>query len=355
MFQPSKTTVAMLEDIERRIDPEVEQDFCKQWRGFLKNEFAGDIFCPRRTRLTQPSFVYPRVHVNDALADYDLMLQSELSALSYCLSNASRTAGVWLGGYGTGVLSSILGAEIYVVPRELNTLPTTRAVGSDDRIREIVEHGVPSLERGLGKRIFECGEIFAEVFAKYPKISACVNVFHPDLQGPLDIAELLWGENMFYAMYDDPDLVHALLSVITETFTAVMNRWQTIFPLHPEINCYKFYHYLGGILLRCDSAMNLSPELYREFAMPYDTRLYERFGGGAMHFCGRGDHYIEVLSEVPGLTGVNLAQPEYNDMETIYRHTVDKGIKILTLDRSRALQDRNREGGYRHCLSTWYA
>jgi hypothetical protein len=27
MFQPSKTTIAMLEDIERRIDPEVEEDF----------------------------------------------------------------------------------------------------------------------------------------------------------------------------------------------------------------------------------------------------------------------------------------------------------------------------------------
>jgi hypothetical protein len=100
--------------------------------------------------------------------------------------------------------------------------------------------------------------------------------------------------------------------------------------------------------------MNLSPDLYREYAVPYDTRLYEQFGGGAMHFCGKGDHYIEVLSSVKGLTGVNLAQPEYNDMETINRHTVDKGIKILTIDRNCALRDCGREGGYNHCLSTWY-
>ena len=73
-----------------------------------------------------------------------------------------------------------------------------------------------------------------------------------------------------------------------------------------------------------------------------------------MHFCGRGDHYIGVLSEVPGLTGVNLAQAEYNDMETIYRHTVDKGIKILILNRQHALRDKDRAGGYNHCLSTWY-
>jgi hypothetical protein len=344
----------MLEDIERRIDPEVEEDFSEQWRGFLKDTFTGDIFAPRRKKVTKPSFAYPNVNINDAIEDYDLMLQSELCALSYSLSNASRTCGLWLGGYGTGTLSSVLGADIFVVPYELNTPPTTRVVGGTDRIREIVARGVPNVENGFGKRVFECGEIFAEMFAKYPNISKCVNVFHPDLQGPLDIAELMWGGDMFYAMYDEPELVHAFLSLITETFIAFMKRWQTIFPLHPEINCYKFYHYLGGILLRCDSAMNLSPDLYREYAVPYDTRLYEQFGGGAMHFCGKGDHYIEVLSSVKGLTGVNLAQPEYNDMETIYRHTVDKGIKILTIDRKCALRDCGREGGYNHCLSTWY-
>lgn len=114
------------------------------------------------------------------------MLQSELCALSYCLGNASRTAGVWIGGYGTGTLSSVLGAEIFVVPREMNTPPTTHAVDSDDRIREMIERGVPDLNGGFGKRGFECGEFFAEAFAKYLKISACVNMFHPDLQGPLD-------------------------------------------------------------------------------------------------------------------------------------------------------------------------
>jgi hypothetical protein len=145
--------------------------------------------------------------------------------------------------------------------------------------------------------------------------------------------------------------VHSLLSVITETFTAFMKRWKTVFPLSPEINCYKFYHYLGGILLRCDSAMNLSPELYREFAVPYDTKLYERFGGGAMHFCGRGDHYIDVLSEIPGLTGVNLSQPECNDMEKIYRNTVDRGIMILGFHAERAQADKHRAGGFRHRLS----
>ncbi len=353
MYVPSKKTLELLEDIERRIDPEVEEDFNRQWEDFLYDRFDGDLFVPTRKRLSAAGVEFPQININDAIEDYDLMLQMELGMISFALNNPSRTLGCWVGGYGTGLLTSVLGAEIFVPPYHCNVSPTTRTVGDTDKIREIVEAGVPDLDRGFGKRTFECGSIFAETFAKYPKIAKYVNVYHPDLQGPLDIAELLWGSEMFYAMYDEPELVHALLSLIADTFTALLHRWQKIFPCKSDINHYKFYHYRGTLILRCDSATNLSPELYREFAVPHDATLYERFGGGMMHFCGKGDHYIEELSKTPGLTGVNIAQSEYNNMETIYRHTVDKGIKIMMLSRKQALADQNREGGYHHCLSTW--
>jgi uroporphyrinogen-III decarboxylase len=98
--------------------------------------------------------------------------------------------------------------------------------------------------------------------------------------------------------------------------------------------------------------MNLSPEFYEEFAMPYDAKLLEHFGGGAMHFCGRGDHYIELLCSQPKLYSVNLSQPHLNDMEKIYRNTVDKGVKLLSFNRHRAELDKNRPGGFSgnmHC------
>ena len=354
MFQPSQKTIALLEDIERRIDSETEEDFSEQWRRFLYDEFDGDIFCPHRKTLSKPGIEYPAIHINDAIEDYELMIQSQLASVSYALGNSSHTLGLWLGGYGTGLLSSVLGAEIFVVPRELNTAPTTRVLGSTDRIREMVDRGLPNLENGFGKRTFECGEYLAELLSKYPKISKYVNVYHPDLQGPLDIAELLWGPDMFYAMYDEPELVHATLSLICETFTAFLRRWQTIFPCTSDINCYRLYHYRGTILLRCDSAMNLSPDMYEEFAAPYDGLLLKRFGGGAVHFCGRGDHYIEKLCNLPGLYGVNLSQPQYNDMETIYRNTVDKGIKILMLPTQQPIIDKDRPGGFHHCMSGWW-
>ena len=56
----------------------------------------------------------------------------------------------------------------------------------------------------------------------------------------------------------------------------------------------------------------------------------DRFGGkGAFHFCGRGEHYIEPMSEMTGLTAVAMTQPHLNDMEVIYRSTVDRKIVCL--------------------------
>ena len=84
-------------------------------------------------------------------------------------------------------------------------------------------------------------------------------------------------------------------------------------------------------MLREDSLMNLSPQTYADLIRPYDQRIFDEFGGGCVHFCGRGDHYIDKASELKGITAINMTQPEYNDLETIFKHTVDKAIKILCL------------------------
>jgi hypothetical protein len=77
--------------------------------------------------------------------------------------------------------------------------------------------------------------------------------------------------------------------------------------------------------------MNLSPELYEEFALKYDRELLDYFGGGIVHFCGRGDHYIDLLTSIESLTGINMSQPHLNDMDKIFDATVEKSKRILAL------------------------
>ncbi len=351
MLQLSKQTLLLLDDIEQRIDPDAEDALANQWKDFLYDRFEGGIFVPQRQRPIPAGFTLPWVNINDAIGDYEMMLVSQLQIVSGAMNSRNQNLCV-RANYGTGILSSLFGAEIFVMPREMNTLPTTRAVGGTDRIREIVEHGLPDLNGGFGRKVFEFGELCAELFQKYPKISRYVEVYHPDTQGPLDICELLWGCEMFYAMYEEPELVHAMMRLLTDTYTAFLNKWYEIFPSNSEMNVHwSCLRHRGTILLRDDSAMNLSPELYEEFAAPYDGALLERFDGGVVHFCGRGDHYIETLSKLPKLYGINMSQPELNDMEKIYRNTVDRGLKMLMFPSAWAQKDKNRPGQFGHNLS----
>jgi len=351
MVRLSDQTISLLEDIEIRIDPETEEDFEEQWRSFLYGKFEGEIFRPKRKKLSAPSFLSDSVNINDAVSDYDAMLRAQLINVSNALASEERTLAI-RANYGTGILSSILGAQIFVMPREMNTLPTTRSVDGTDWIRAAVERGIPDLDNGFGKNVLEFGNICAEVFSKYPKISKYLNVYHPDLQGPLDICELIWGGEMFYALYDEPELVHGMLSLITDTYTLMMNKWFELFAPKKDINPHwETMWFRGKIVLRNDSAMNISPELYDEFSVPYDKLLLERFGGGMMHFCGRGDHYIESLTDIPGLSAINMSQPWLNDMEKIFKNTVDKGVAILAFNAGYAEKLKTREGGFRHLLS----
>ena len=346
----SLKTIELLEDIERRLNPEVEIDFENQWRDFLFDRFDGDVFVPQRKIISDPAIQLEQININDAINDYELMLRKEMTAVSNSLNTKSSNIAI-RANYGTGILSSVFGADIFMMDRIHNTLPTTRAI-PESELRKIVEKGIPDIMNGLGRKVFEFAEFLNEALKPYPKIRQFVRVYHPDLQGPLDICELLWGSGFFYALYDDPDFVHSFLSLITNTYEVFMKEWFKFYPAADDINPHWLCLYFRGkVLIRNDSAMNLSLDLYDEFARPYDKKLLDAFNGGAVHFCGRGDHYIESLCSIDSLYAVNISQPHLNDMEKIYQNTVDKKIRILALPSKNALADKNRKGAFNHCLS----
>ena len=348
MFHLGTETLALLEDLEHRLNAAVEDDLAAQWNDFLFDRFDGDLFTPRRKTVSKPGIPLPDIHINDAIDDLELMLRAQLSDAARCLSTWTANPCI-RANYGTGILSSLFGAELYIMPRDMHTLPTTRQFGSTDKIQGLLDRGIPSLNGGLGQRVFDFAELCAEAFAPYPLVKKYIEIYHPEVQGPLDIAELMWGGEMFYAMYDEPELVHSVLDLISDTYTAFLEKWFRLCPDKGAVNSHwSSLRYRGHIVLRDDSAMNLTPQFYAEYAAPYDARLLEHFGGSIVHFCGRGDHYIEKLCAIPHLTGINMSQPELNDMEHIYRCTVDKGIKLLGFSREYAEKALGRPGSLKH-------
>ena len=338
------------EDLEKRIDEQEEERLYRDWVGFLEGKFKGEIFDPKRKAVRLPEIEWPEIPVNDTLDDPDKMLLSQFRNCSQILAEGSGYLMCLRANYGTSIMPSLFGAELYIMDREVNTLPTSYPLeGGAERMKALAEEGAPDIHQALGEKVLAMGERFMEIKSKYPKIGKYVHVYHPDWQGPMDACEVLWGSGIFLDIVDKPATVKALLNVITETYTKFAKEWTRIAPFEENYNAHWGNLMKGNIMLRDDSAMNLSPEMFEEFIRPYDQRLLKEYGGGSIHFCGRGDHYIESISEMDGVHAIQMSQPEYNDMEIIYQNTVDKGISLLgfpnntarkTLDEGRSLHGR---------------
>lgn len=321
-----------LEDIERRIDEREEQSIYDAWLSFANGTNSQTPFCPpvRTPHGDDTALDWKKINVNDALADEDLMILSQLYRCHVMLSERSSTQMIMRANYGVGNISRMFGAKPFLMPYETNTLPNVYPIeGGAEGIRRLLDENEPDINAGHNRSIWSVAERFAEIRTKYPKIGKYVRIDAPDGQGPLDNCELLWGSDLFCDFYDEPELVHELLDRITDTIRRFFEKWHSILPIEDGLTSYFGRLAKGGIVLRNDSAMNLSPDFFDEFSAPYDSRLLQHFGGGIVHFCGRGDHFISNLAKVRGLNAVEMSQPHLNDMQIIFSATIDQGINLF--------------------------
>jgi len=341
-----------LEDLENRIDPSIEDELHAEWLAFTSGQFRGDFFRPGRKRQAPPAFTWPHIHINHAQKNEDAMLLSEYASWSCNLALACHSGLIMCvrSNYGTGILPSLFGTELFVMDEKLNTQQTTKPLPDLHSIQAAIERGIPPLTSGLGGKVLQTGRRLSEVAKRYPKISKYVHIYHPDLQSPMDAVELLWGSNLFLDIIDHPELVHTMLRLVTDTYIRFIREWEKIIPPQDGHAIHWCVMHRGQIMLRDDSAMNFSPAMYDEFIRPYDAEILKQLGGGAVHFCGRGDHYIESCCQMEGLYAINMSQPEYNNMETIFHHTVDRGIQLLGLAAPVTAAALNRGRDLHNCV-----
>ena len=113
-------------------------------------------------------------------------------------------------------------------------------------------------------------------------------------QGVLNNAFNLRGQEIFFDMFDKPDLTHHFFAVITEVMIGLAQKVQE------RQRASGFY---VDQLSVSNCVMNMiSPEQYAEFVRPWDRKIahaFERFG---VHTCNWDvTPYIEVLSDLPKL------------------------------------------------------
>lgn len=327
---------AYLAKLEDAIDLNWERAKIDAYKRVLDFQPTDGGFEVYRTANGQGMGEWPRIGINDAIADREQMLLRELGVAYQVVCRKSYSIPNIRCNYGTLILPSLFGAETFWMEDELDTLPTNKPLG-EAAIDRLLDRGMPDLDAGFGRQVFETAAYFQEMLAPYPKIREVVHVYHPDLQGPIDVVELLWGSEMFYAFYDQPEKVKAITELVTRTYIAFLKRWLDLVP--PREAPYMVHWgrlWKGQVLLRDDSIVNLSEEMYREFVKPYDERVLETFGGGAIHFCGHVDHCIEAMCDSKRLHAINPSQPHLNDMRRIHAASIGRGI-VLDCPKSRHL------------------
>ncbi len=203
--------------------------------------------------------------------------------------------------FGTAVLSSALGAKVvYHEKADPSFDPTRFAIKDEDDIRNL-EIADPDKD-GLMPKVLQ--------FIRYMKEASFLPVGMTDCQGPLASANQLVGyDKLIFMMNDSPDAVHELMDKITESLILWIKR-QKVESGEALSECIGDQQvYVGehaGVWLSDDDAVLWSPDLYREFVVPYNSRVFKEFGGGILHYCGNANHQIDNLLNTDGLVGLNV-------------------------------------------------
>ena len=198
--------------------------------------------------------------------------------------------------FGTGVLASAFGCRITLAPGPGNDPavagPCISSPADAARLR------VPDPQRdGWMPRVLEAID--------YALAESDLPAGLTDMQGPLDTLGLMCGQAQLYQwMYKEPRMVHELFELVTAAFIEwVRVQKQRIGEPPERSNGLQGVVWPPGVGIweSDDDLVLLDPGLYREFVVPYVSRIFDAFGGGSVHFCGNGSHHIDNLLQISNL------------------------------------------------------
>ena len=203
--------------------------------------------------------------------------------------------------FGTVVTASALGCQIEFQPKmDPAANPRYYPVQTVEDVHRLE---IPDPEKaGLMPDVLKC--------LKHMKANSFLPVGITDFQGPLTTANQLMGyDKLIYLMYDHPKAMHELMDKVTETLIMWVKKQKEVIgePLTECIGDQQVYtgkH--AGVWFSDDDAVLMSVKTYREFVVPYNSRILEAFGGGCVHYCGNATHHADSFLATKGLKALNI-------------------------------------------------
>ncbi len=152
-----------------------------------------------------------------------------------------------------------------------------------------------------------------------------------DPQSPLNVASLIWEHNSFLmSCITNPKEVHHLLDMISDVFIDFYRiQYETLKnPAYP-VHSFQLLNTHDGIAISDDEIILLSPQLYKEFGVPYMNKISNAFGGIYYHSCGDFGRFLDVIFEIEGLRAINghLSPKEFKP--EYIKKVVDRKIGIF--------------------------
>ena len=298
---------------KKRIDPQGKDRIAN----VLENkevDFLPLIFW-RPQNISVPGKTYD---MEEQFYDKEKMLYGHLEEIADCAHNTFDAPLCLRPNFGTVFVPSMFGLK-YKVPKDTFAWITSHL--SKDEIRGF---NFPDLDKtDLMKRAIEYIQFFKE------KLPEWIHIYLPDTLGPFEIAHSVYGDNLFYDIYDDPSFIHYLLDLCTEMYIQVTEKLKKVISEDRE-NCYHGHALVRGIYMRNggtriseDSATLISPRHIDKFVIPCDEKALEAFGGGFVHFCGKNDYLLESFLKLDEVRAINLGNPEMYDFDITMQKFID--------------------------------
>ena len=154
-----------------------------------------------------------------------------------------------------------------------------------------------------------------------------IELYPMDLQGPVDMAHLLMGDDFFYDVYDEPELVHKALQLSVDAASYAMKKCFDIIQPTDHVCHYNNLVLPAATPLKIseDTSTLLGKEHLLEYMKPYTEQLLSRFGGGYIHYCGDNRHLYDLMPGLAQSIGLNFGNPERHDPQNVLRMLEESG------------------------------
>ena len=146
-----------------------------------------------------------------------------------------------------------------------------------------------------------------------------VAAYQADTQGVFDIAHLLYGEEIFYAIADPGQAawIAELLEICLDLYIRVTRHLKALLGeeptrlIHGHGTSQGAWFPTAGARFCEDTPTLLAPATIAATLLPCIERAIEPFGGGFGHFCGKHDALLEQLCRLSQVRAIDLGNPEY--------------------------------------------